>query len=192
MAEFEIAGTTFRGGKMFVVLTALSTLGGAAWGGFEFYNDYRNMKEVVENIDVDSIAAENEKVIIKMEENMVRIGEAIEYTRDIKTGLRDDILGIEKQVDRTEDKLRQSEEKTREIVQNAEERFENKRDSLQNDYDEKANSLRNSNDSRMIDLEMKVERDLESLRAMIERDMRELDGSLNDKLQRALNNPLAN
>ena len=31
MAEFEFAGTTFRGGKMFVVLTALSTLGGGAW-----------------------------------------------------------------------------------------------------------------------------------------------------------------
>jgi hypothetical protein len=192
MAEFEFAGTTFRGGKMFVVLTALSTLGGGAWGGFEFYNDYRNMKEVVENIDVDSIAAENAKVILRMEENMVRINEAIEYTRDIKTGLRDDILGIEKQVDRTEDKLRESEENTRDIIQNAEERFENKRDSLQNDYDEKANSLRNSNASRMIDLETKVERDLESLRAMIERDMRELDGLLNDKLQRALNNPLAN
>jgi hypothetical protein len=44
----------------------------------------------------------------------------------------------------------------------------------------------------MNDLETKVERDLESLRAMIERDMRELDTLLNDKLQRALNNPLAN
>jgi hypothetical protein len=44
----------------------------------------------------------------------------------------------------------------------------------------------------MNDLETKVERDLESLRAMIEKDMRELDNALNDKLQRALNNPLAN
>lgn len=44
MAEFEFAGMTFRGGKMVVLITALSTLGGGAWGAFEFYNDYRNMK----------------------------------------------------------------------------------------------------------------------------------------------------
>ena len=41
MAEVEFGGLKFTGGKMFVLLTALSTLGGAAWGGFEFYNDYR-------------------------------------------------------------------------------------------------------------------------------------------------------
>ena len=37
MAEFEVAGMTFKGGKMAVILTALSTLGGASWAGFEFY-----------------------------------------------------------------------------------------------------------------------------------------------------------
>lgn len=190
--KMKLFGITMTPTTIMGVFALLGSLGGGLYGGFEVYKDYTDMKEIVVNIDVDAIASENEKVLLKMEENLARINEAIEYTRDIKTGLRDDILGIEKQVDRTEDKLRESEEQTREIIQNAEERFENKRDALQNDYDEKANSLRNSNNSRMNDLETKVERDLESLRAMIERDMRELDGLLNDKLQRALNNPLAN
>ena len=44
MAEAEFGGVKFKGGKIFVLLTALSTLGGVAWGGFEFYNDYRTMK----------------------------------------------------------------------------------------------------------------------------------------------------
>ena len=57
MAEFEFGGMTFRGGKMAVVLTALSTAGGALWGGFEFYKDYVDMKEVVQNIDIDKIKA---------------------------------------------------------------------------------------------------------------------------------------
>ena len=192
MAEFEFGGMTFRGGKAMVVLTALSTLGGAAWAGFEFYKDYMDMREVVQNIDVDAIAAENAQVLLKMDEQMIRIEEAIEYTRDIKSGLRDDIISIEKQVDRVEDKLRASEAETRQIIQNAEERFENKRDSLQNDYDEKANSLRDSNDARMSDLEGKVDRDLESLQTRLERQMKELDTSLNLKLQRSLDNPLAN
>jgi len=181
MAEFEFAGTTFRGGKMFVVLTALSTLGGGAWAGFEVYKDYMDMKEIVQNIDVDAIAAENALVIQKIEESMVRIEEAIEYTRDIKSGLRDDILGIEKQVDRMEDKIRDTEEDIRETIASAEERFENKRDALQNDYDEKANRLTERNDSLRTDLENKVERDLS-----------DLETRLNKRLQRALDNPLAN
>ena len=181
MAEFEFAGTTFRGGKMFVVLTALSTLGGGSWAGFEVYKDYMDMKEIVQNIDVDAIAAENALVIQKIEESMVRIEEAIEYTRDIKSGLRDDILGIEKQVDRMEDKIRDTEEDIRETIASAEERFENKRDALQNDYDEKANRLTERNDSLRTDLENKVERDLT-----------DLETRLNKRLQRALDNPLAN
>ena len=44
----EVGGLKFTGGKLFLVLTILSTLGGAAWGGFEFYNDYRNMKAKIE------------------------------------------------------------------------------------------------------------------------------------------------
>jgi chromosome segregation ATPase len=155
---------------MMVLVTALSTLGGGLWAGFEFYKDYMDMKEIVQNIDVDAIAANNALVIQKADEQMVRIEEAIEYTRDIKSGLRDDILGIEKQVDRLEDKVRASEEDVRESIASAEERFENKRDALQNDYDQKASQLRDRTDQKIQDVEDR----------------------LNAKLQRALDNPLAN
>lgn len=192
MAEFEFAGMTFRGGKMMIVLTALSTLGAGVWGAFEVYKDYMDMKEVVQNIDVGEIKAENDLISQKMDEQMVRIEEAIEYTRDIKSGLRDDILGIEKQVDRMEDKLRESEEDTREIIANAEERFENKRDALQNDYDEKSNRLSESNTSRMDELNNKVDRNIADTEQKMEREMKDLESRLNRKLQRALDNPLAN
>jgi Skp family chaperone for outer membrane proteins len=168
--EVEFGGMTFKGGKIFALLTALSALGGSAWAGFEFYKDYMDMREVVQNIDVDAIAAENALVVQKADEQMVRIEEAIEYTRDIKSGLRDDILGIEKQVDRLEDKVRDTEASVRESIASAEERFENKRDALQNDYDQKASDLRDRTDQKIQDVEDR----------------------LNKKLQRALDNPLAN
>ena len=158
MAEIEIAGIKFQGGMMAIAFTALSTLGGASWAGFEFYKDYMDMKEVVQNIDVDAITAENQKVILTMDNQMIRIEEAIEYTRDIKSGLRDDILRIEKQADRAEDKVRASEEKVREMIDSASERFENKRDALSSDTS---------------------------------REMKELEDRLTKKLQRALDNPLA-
>ena len=49
MAELEVAGIKFRGGKIFLVLTALSTAAGGLWGGFEFYKDYLNMKEQIQS-----------------------------------------------------------------------------------------------------------------------------------------------
>jgi DNA anti-recombination protein RmuC len=180
-AKMKLFGITMTPTTIGALFALLSSIVGGLYGAFQVYDDYMGMKEIVENIDVDAIKAENQLVIQKMDENMVRIEEAIEYTRDIKQGLRDDILGIEKQVDRVEDKLRAQEQETRDIIQNAEERFENKRDALQNDYDEKANNLRDSNDQRMTDLEQKVERDLKSLK-----------DDLSSKLQRALDNPLAN
>ena len=106
MAEVEFAGMKFKGGKMMIVLTALSTLGGASWAAFEFYKDYMDMKEIVENIDVDAIDARNNVIETKLDE-------AIDYTRDIKSGLRDDILRIEKQTDRVETKVRDSEDRMR-------------------------------------------------------------------------------
>lgn len=151
MAEVEFAGMTFKGGKMMVILTALSTLGGAAWAGFEFYSDYMDMKEIVQNIDVDAIDARNEVIETKLDE-------AIEYTRDIKAGLRDDILAIERQADRVEDMVRASEEDVRQMIDKADERFENRRDALVSDTD------------RKID---------------------EVEERLNDKLQKVLDNPLA-
>ena len=134
MAEFEFAGMTFRGGKAVVLLTALSTLGGGSWAVFEFYKDYMDMKEVVQNIDVEAIESRNKIIETKLDE-------AIEYTRDIKSGLRDDILSIEKQADRVEDKVRESEEKVRDMIDKANERFEIRRDALKSDTDRDIDEL---------------------------------------------------
>jgi len=160
--ELEFGGMTFKGGKLFAIITALSTLGGAAWGGFEFYNDYRTMKNVVENIDTDAIQARNDVIESKL-------NDAIEYTRDIKSGLRDDILGIEKQADRVEDMARSTEETVRDMVDKANDKFETKRNQLQNSYDDQLQRLRNSNS----------------------RELKELEKRLSDKVQRALDNPLS-
>ena len=151
MAEFEFAGMTFKGGKMAVVLTALSTLGGASWATFEFYKDYMDMKEIVQNIDVNQIESRNAIIETKLDE-------AIDYTRDIKSGLKDDILRIERQTDRVEAKVRTSEENVRDMIDKASERFETKRDALTSDTS---------------------------------REIKELEARLENKLQRALDNPLS-
>ena len=151
MAEFEFAGITFKGGKAVVLLAALSTLGGASWAVFEFYKDYMDMKEIVQNIDVDAIAARNSQIEIKLDE-------AIDYSRSIKNDLRDDFNRMEKNVDRVEDMARESESNVTDMIDKAQVRFDSKRDSLQSD-------------TRVA--------------------MQALEDRLSNKLQQALDNPLA-
>jgi thermostable 8-oxoguanine DNA glycosylase len=86
------------------------------------------------------------------------IQQTMDYTREIKTGLRDDILSIERQADRVEDMVRKSEDSVREMIDKAEVRFENQR---------------------------------ERVRVSQSGEMKELEDKLMNKLQRALDNPLA-
>jgi ABC-type transporter Mla subunit MlaD len=158
MAEIEFAGMTFKGGKMFAILTALSTLGGGLWGGFEFYKDYMDMKEIVQNIDVGAIEARNNEIEIKLDE-------AIEYTRDIKDSLRDDITRIEKVTDATSGRMKD----------------------VQDDIDDRLRDV--SNLTR--ETEKDVRDTMRNLENRIEADMEKLDEQLRETLQKALDNPLS-
>src|SRR6056300_11817 len=177
--EFRILGIKVSFVSVTAALSLVGAIVGSLYGGFLMY---QKVEEAIAFVDQQQ---EYEQKIADYDQRMqiieTKLEEAVDYTRDIKSGLRDDILAIEKNVDRMEDKVREQEQETRDTIARAEERFENKRDALQNDYDEKANRLRDSNDTRMTDLEDKVERDL-----------KELDDRLSDRLQKALDNPLAN
>lgn len=189
MAEFEFAGTTFRGGKMFAVLTALSTLGGGLWAGFEFYKDYMDMKEIVQNIDVDAIAAENAKVMLKMDEQMLRIEEAIEYTRDIKSDLRQDVLEMEKLVERLEDKTDASEDRVKDSQNSIEATLEGVRNEMNQVQKDVTSSIREV-EAVIRESEKDVRNTMRETEERIDASMRQLDTDIHEKLQEALDNPL--
>jgi vacuolar-type H+-ATPase subunit H len=160
--EVEFAGVKFTGGKMFAVITALSTLGGGAWGAFEFYNDYRNMKAQIESYVAPDLSEFDKKLSV-LDANMKKLQDSViearDYTRDIKVDLKQDVDRLEKIVESNEDKVKSAEDKVRDMIDVANGRFENKRDELRNDN---------------------------------ERKMKELEDRLNKRLQQALDNPLAN
>ena len=177
--EFRVFGIRVTFMTVSALVAVVGSVIGTLYGGFLMYQKVEQAIAFVEQQE------EYEQKIADYDQRMevieLKLEEAVDYTRDIKSGLRDDILAIEKSVDRMEDQLREQEADTRTIISSAEERFENKRDALQNDYDEKANRLAERNDGRMTDLEDKVDREV-----------KELEERLNKRLQRALDNPLAN
>ena len=137
----EFGGMSFTGGKAFALVTALSTLGGAAWGGFEIYKDYMDMKEIIQNIDTTEIENRNQQIEIKMDEMLAQVNQAIDYSRSIKNDLRDDFNRMEANVDRIEDQSRDLETEVEDMIDRADERFDMKRESLQMDTNKKIEAL---------------------------------------------------
>lgn len=205
MAEIEVGGATIRGGRLLMVLPILGTLGGGLWAGFEFYKDYMDMKEQIQEYVApdlsgfqEDLAVLNQKVnaLADISQGHVEIisvyGDKLDFmqngieaneatNRDMKSDMRQDIAHVEKIVDAVEDDIQEIMADVRAMIDNAEERFENKRDALQNDYDQAAAEQRNDYDSRA-----------ERLNNNISRELQVLEQRLQQRLQRALDNPLAN
>ena len=144
---FSIIGIRMTPATIAAAVAMLSTICGTLYGGFVMYQKI----EEVAGMDLGAYQQQMEVMDAKVQE-------ALDYARDIKNGLKDDIMRLEKQVDRSEDAVRTNEEKVRSLIDDAEKRFETRRDQLRMSQDQ---------------------------------DMKELEDRLNGKLQRALDNPLA-
>lgn len=97
MAELEFAGVKFKGGKIVIILTALSTLAGGLWGGFEFYKDYLDMKEKIQEYTAPDLTyLEKEIAIIKSELDSVlaEITIVADVAKDLKNDMKADLRSM--------------------------------------------------------------------------------------------------
>jgi hypothetical protein len=152
--QIKAGGMKLTMGSVMAIFAFLSTIVGGLYGGFVLYQKI----EAVAGLDLDEYQQNMKVMDAKIVGISEKVEESVEYTRDIKNGLKDDILRIEQQTDRIEDMVRKSEDKVRSMIDAAEVRFENQR---------------------------------ERVRVSQSGSMKELEDKLMDKLQRALDNPLA-
>ena len=186
MAEVEIAGAKIKGGKILLILPILGTLGGGLWGGFEFYKDYMNMREKIESYSAHDLSGFEKKLAVLHEEmkslkemeSMIKqsADDARDYTKDIKRDLKDEMHHMSKQVDDIEKRgkeafrlVRESidtnDTKVRKLVTDSGDRFDKRREQLRNDMD--------------------------ALEKRIKGEMKELQTKVDEKIKKALNNPLS-
>jgi len=176
MAEVEVAGIKFRGGKMVAVLMALSTLGGGIYAGLEFYKDYANMKQKIANYTAPDLSGIRKNLAVldkKMDGVVLSVTEGVDYTRDIKNDLKKDIGRIEKQVDSVEQRgkdafalVRESIEtndtKVRKMVSDASDRFDKRREQTRNDMDTLEQRSKKEMNTLKIDIYSKIKKALEN------------------------------
>ena len=185
MADMEVGGVKFSGfGKIGIAVTALSTLAGSAYVGYEFYFDYLDLREVVQEIDIDEIKASNELTISKLED-------AIVYTRDIKNNLRDDLLKLEGYIDRMDGKIDTSNEnikKTQGSIDAVLEDVLNEMNQVQKDVTASIREV----ESLIRESEKDVRDTMRETETRIETDLDALETKLYEQIQEALDNPLSN
>ncbi len=139
--EFKTGGMKLSLGSIIAILAFLSTVVGGLYGGFVMYQKI----EEVAGLDLGAYQQAMDVMDAKVTGIAEKVEESVEYSRDIKNGLRSDILSIEKQTDRVEEMVRESEDKVRTMIDNAEVRFEAQRE-----------RLRSNQDAEMKDLEDKL------------------------------------
>ena len=184
MAEVEIGGATIKGGRLMLLVPIVSALGGGLWGGFEFYKDYMDMKEIIQTIDYEKISSENELTISKLED-------AIVYTRDIKNQLRDDLMKLEVMIDRMDAKITKSNDGIKETQNSIDSVLEDVLNEMNQVQKDVTTSIREV-ESLIRESEKDVRDTMRETVNNVEADMNKLEDQLNERLQEALDNPLSN
>ena len=173
--EVEFAGVKFRGGKIFVIITALSTLGGGLYAGFEFYKDYVNMKTKIEKYTAPDLSGFDKRLAVLRADMdaMQKIENMIEDTalqtrdeaRTIKNDLKAEIVRTERLVESIERRVKGIQDDTRKMIDKENDRNDKIRERIQNRMDGLDDTLTSK--------------------------MKTLEKETSGKIKKALNNPLA-
>jgi signal transduction histidine kinase len=178
VAELEVAVIKFRGGKIFLVLTALTTAAGGLWGGFEFYKDYLNMKEQIQNYVAPDLS-EFDKNIALTKEEMSSKTELLQTEIEMLMGememMMQEIRLVSDVANELKNDLRQDVRRIESIVNDVEQ--QTKEDSRDN-----AQELKTTIKD--------IEDDMKKLEADIKEAQAELEEKIDKRIKRALENPL--
>jgi len=168
MAEVEYKGIKIGGSKLLLIIPLLGTIGGGLWGGFELFTRYQSMEKKINSYAAPDLTGFDKKLAVLLKQMVsVResVSEASDYTRDIKNDLKQDIMRLEKQVDASERRGKDTFRLVRESV--------------------------DKNDSKVRKMITDSSARFDTQRAALRDEMRELGRRVDGKIKKALENPLA-
>jgi uncharacterized protein YoxC len=108
----SVGGYSFTPAKLMIAGTIVTTVLGGLYGVFEVYKDYTDMKEAIQEYVTPDLSEINKKIAV-IEENSSK---SVEYTRDIKNDLKQDIRRLEGVVEQVERNAKQSQREAEQAV----------------------------------------------------------------------------
>ena len=183
----SIGGYEFTPAKLMVAFTLVSSLLGGLYGAFEVYKDYQSMKKKIADYSAPDLTEFDKRISIldqKIKKAEDSVSEANGYTRDIKNDLKSDLRrneGVTEQVERfVKAAQRDSENEMREM-----------RKGVREDLD-KARTEANAIRTEMAQARREISTETLQLRREVSKDVETLKKELDQRIQKALDNPLAN
>ena len=169
----SIGGYEFTPAKLMVAATIVSTTLGGLYGCFEVYKDYMGMKKRI----ADYVAPDLSELNKKMEITMQNSEKSVQYTQDIKNDLKADIRRLEGVVEGVERDTKSALRDTDKSVQDARKDVRE----TKAEVDKITRQLEKDTTTQNKELQRQMEGEVRILR-------REVD----DKIKKALDNPLSN
>jgi glycine cleavage system H lipoate-binding protein len=180
----SIGGYSFTPAKLMIAFGIVSTVVGGMYGVFEAYKDYESMKKKIANYVAPDFS-EYEARIIKLEaDNEKMLG----YTRDVNTNLKGDIRRTEQVLEGVE---RGSKVAQREVEKDI--------NDIRRQIDGEIKEIRRSADSQVREMQKQVDSTVQNVNERVNRierdtnaELRTIRREVDDKIKKALDNPLAN
>tara|TARA_R110000751_G_scaffold205356_1_gene309583 strand:- start:1345 stop:1989 length:645 start_codon:yes stop_codon:yes gene_type:complete len=212
MSELRFAGITFKGGKLVGIIVALSTLIGGAYGVFEVYKDYTDMKAKINSYvapdlsgftgRLDVFEAKLNGLEVLLETKIDRMDKTLDTKiESMDTLLKSEINTAMELVTAAQGDARDIRNELRKDINEVMDAIANVDKRSRTQEIDNRTAIRNS-EGEVKDLIQNAENRFDGKRTAIESDatrrsealdvkLKELEERLRTMLQRALNNPLS-
>ncbi len=158
----SIGGYSFTPAKLMVAGAIVSSILGTLYGAFEIYKDYQDMKAAIQEYVAPDLSDINQRIAV-LEQNSEKTAELV---RDVNTNLRQDIRRVETVVEGVERGQKQS----------------------QREVDQEVKEIRRNVDTTI----REVTQQMNSLERDTAQELRAIRSEVDDKIKKALDNPLSN
>lgn len=175
----SIGGYEFTPAKLMIAATLASSLLGGLYGCFEVYKDYMGMKKKIAEYVTPDLSAFDKRLAV-IEENSQK---GADYTRDIKNDLKNDIRRTETVTEQIERSVKLAQRETDSEMRGMR---KDVRDDLEKARTEAANIRSDVEKTRR-----EITNEMTQTRREVNREVEQLKKELDNKIQKALDNPLA-
>jgi hypothetical protein len=165
----SIGGYEFTPAKLMVAFTIVSSALGGLYGTFEVYKDYQGMKKKIASYEAPDLSGFDKRLAV-IEENSQKTSD---YTRDIKVDLKNDLRRNETVTEQVERGVKAAQRET-------ETEMREMRKAVREDLEKARNEA------------SVIRREMADARREIEREVVQLKKEVDSKIQKAIDNPLAN
>jgi len=188
--QVEYGGIKASGGKLFIIISLIGTIGGGLWGFFELVKRYEDMEATISEYVAPDLSGFDKRLEVfdtQLQEKLKSVdtdvnalkelvADAQESARDIRTDIKGEVNKQEDQIAAIDKRSRSESQETRTIIRNAEKNF----GELEMGMLSTVRDLISDTSKRWDDKLTKVDSQIENLEKKVDK-----------KITKALENPLA-